>query len=71
MLLDDYFYHSANSLNSLVNRFTKTGGYHDQAAAHLDQLRLKKLAEESGANELGRRVRSLLIQPFKDARLVQ
>lgn len=51
---------------SLDTKFTETGPYHDEAFAHLRQLGFGELAEKTKANELGRWVRDLLRQPFRE-----
>lgn len=55
------------TVDSLSEKFTASGDYHDEAFAHLRQLGLKEMAAESGANELGRRLRLRFIQPFSEA----
>lgn len=55
------------SVNFVSKDFSGTGNNHDGAFAHLTQLGLAEKTAESGANELGKGIRQLLSQPFRDA----
>ena len=46
-------------MNSLCNKFTASGTYHDRAFHHLDMLNLVQLAEDSGANDFASKARVL------------
>lgn len=52
--------------DSLEHRFRSSGPYRNEAFNHLHQLGLKELADESGANDLGRSIRGYLIDPFQN-----
>lgn len=51
---------------SLLLKFTKSRTYYNKVIAYLEQLDLKRKAEDSGANRLASKIRDLLNRPFKD-----
>jgi hypothetical protein len=46
-------------MNSLCNKFTASGEYHNRAFYHLGTLNLVQLAEDSGANDFASKARVL------------
>lgn len=52
------------SKDFLLNKFTSSGQYHDEAWEHLTDLDLKGVAASSGATELGEGIRRVLVAPF-------
>lgn len=51
-------------MNSLCNKFTASGDYHNRAFQHLDSLDLMRLAD-SGANEFASEARDLSLTYLK------
>jgi hypothetical protein len=52
-------------MNSLCNKFTASGKYHDDAFQHLELLDLVQLAEDSGANNFASKARGLSLAYLK------
>ena len=52
-------------MNSLCNKFTASGEYHDRAFQHLDTLNLVQLAEDSRANDFASKARVLSLNYLK------
>jgi predicted DNA-binding ribbon-helix-helix protein len=52
-------------MNSLCNKFTASGDYHNGAFEHLDSMDLVQLTEDSGANNFASKARVLSLAYLK------
>jgi len=52
-------------MDSLCNKFTASGEYHNRAFGHLDALGLVQLAEDNGANKFASEARVLSLAYLK------